>query len=215
MDNCACAEIPYDPISRISLVKKDNEVVGISYVDLLTENQSVGEQGTFEEIRLSRILSSSTNMISFIADMPTDFQYYYLVISSTKYVGSLELSDLVKMPFRLCILALTLDLEKKIVQYVRKDPDTSWDYLSVERQKFAMSLFRSVSHRSCKQLSMNKPRIEILLDYTSFSDKCKILKSYNVMTPYHDIIDNSIEFRNSCSHSTDDNKFISEISHIE
>lgn len=207
MEKCSDEEIPYDPMSRVSLVRDEEEVVGVSYLDLLVEDKHVGDPETIEKIRPNRIIASNTNMHSFIATMPDDLQYYYLVLDSTQFVGSLELSDLGKLPFRLCILALTLDLEKKITEYALKDPPTSWGYLPLKRQKSAKRLHKSVMKVSSRRSSSNiPPTTEMLLDYTSYSDKCTILKSYGIVSSLHDIVDTSIKFRNSCSHSTEDKK---------
>ncbi len=202
MDECANARIPYDPFDRVSLVLKDGKTVGQTYLDLMDEGKSVGDEDTVHAIEPSTIVTSSTPIIRFV-DIILDSSIHFLVLRDEEFIGSIQLADLSKMPFRLCLLALTLDFESIASMHTQKDSDASWDILPDGRKGSAMGLYRSKlrDNPNWAQYGSEKSR---LLSCISYSDTVRIMKEssfFKVQFPLLiSVLDKSIEFRNLCAH---------------
>ena len=203
----ACIEPPYDPMDRVSLVIKEEKVVGCTFLDsMLPEYNTIGDEGTIDPIEPSKIVATDMKVLDFLDIIPDTDHFWYFVLQNNRITGTIGKHDLFKLPFRLCLLALTLELEQEILQLALQNPKESWECMSSER--------RAKIERIYKIRYESEPSIQNrgeLLACTSLGDKGVILRKTqklsgwskkNLKSAFHHIED----LRNACAHTNSEER---------
>jgi hypothetical protein len=122
----------------------------------------------------------------------------WFVFDANEVVGTLTYHDLFKPSFRVCLFALTVELEQASLRLAMKDAAASWAVLTPNRQQRAEENLR---RSNLKRLSTPAD----LLEFTTFIDKKTILTKRRLipgvpLDEVRTIFDEVEELRNRCAH---------------
>jgi len=205
------ASIPYDPMNRVSLVRRDGDTIGYTSLDVMDSGLVIGDEGTIFPLTPTNLITANTVLLDFLERiMPDESFFIYFVIEADRIIGSIDLSDFSKMPFRLCLLALALDLEEQILELTKNDAKNAWNALASKRKEIAKSLYTKKTGRIPTESSIPE-----LLENTSFSDKCNILRKCVSLGSFETLLDTTIEFRNLLAHPTSEYDFFNLLRSID
>ncbi|MFW9843081.1 MAG: hypothetical protein ACFFEV_00735 [Candidatus Thorarchaeota archaeon] len=203
----ACIDPPYDPIDRVSLVFNENKVIGCTFLDYMdTDYEIIGTKGSFEQIEPDMIVAAEMKVFDLLDIIPDSGQFWYFVLKNNKIVGTIDKNDLFKLPFRLCLLALTLELEQEILQLVMRNPSESWESMSSNRRQKIQGIFRN--RYSVEPTDKN---LGELLSCTSLSDKGVILRKTQKIGGWTKAEMKSVfnyveDLRNACAHTNSEER---------
>jgi hypothetical protein len=204
-DEANKADLKYDPRNRISLVFKNDEVVGYSTMDLLNSDTTIGKDGTVIQIDPTKIVSANTELFTFLATARIIDETHHIVNDATSYVGTVNINRFSKLPFRLCLLALMLNLEDTILRLAMSYPDKALRFINTG---YAESIFRKKYGRPWDYHSYFE-----LLECTNFSNKCTILNKICMDDDLSELLELAVEIRNNCAHSAPSEEFLKIMNH--
>src|ERR1019366_5860278 len=119
----------YDPMSRISLVMAGDRPVGWIGLDMLDPTES--EVATVAEaVSASAMVSGDTPVLEVVRLFSNNSGHFYFVLQESQITGTIHYADLVGAPFKLCLFALTLELETAALDLALQTPIDSWSALS-------------------------------------------------------------------------------------
>jgi len=98
----------------------------------------------------------------------------YVVLKGSTFIGWLSYEDIHKLPFRLCLFALLISIEKAALDVLHKRPEVSISMLPVARVNKAKEIYAQRGYRKDPQ---GRERAGILLDCTQFVDKFLIISN--------------------------------------
>jgi hypothetical protein len=131
---------------QIALVKNDGEIVGyVDALDIYTPADPVDNltlKHCFHSIETSMIVSCDTSIIDFVGIAAYSQHFAHFVIKGNRFIGWASYNDLNKSAFHLCLFAIILDLEEKLLYALSKTPKSAFGYLSESRQKKASDLYK-------------------------------------------------------------------------
>ncbi len=203
----ACIEPPYDPMGRVSLVIKEGKVVGCTFLEnMQTEYNVIGDEGTLESIEPGKIIAADMKVLDFLDIIPDTEQFWYFVLKNNRISGTIDKPDLFKLPFRLCLLALTLELEQEILQLALQNPKESWECMTLTRRDKIVEIYKKRYQAEPTDKSLGD-----LLACTSLGDKGVILRKTQKLngrgkkklkSAFHHIED----LRNACAHTNSEER---------
>jgi hypothetical protein len=190
---------------RPSLVYGGSEVVGAVWAGDIDSN--TGQVKDFmEEIHPAALVSASTTAFDAMRLLCHAPRPYYYVLDGSELVGTLMYHGLFKLPSRLCLFALTLELEQTVLKLLRQDAVGAWAALSDGRKAKARAVFE---RKFGKLADLEHEPVGDLLDCTCFSDKGRLLKKRGLVPPkwvstIRGHFDLAEDIRNMCAHPSAD-----------
>ena len=197
----------YDAMDRFSLVIRDGEPVGWTSLDTLDNGATVAD--SMAAINPGSVLSSDTTALQ-VADLfETTRIHSFFVLEHNEITGILAYEDLFGLPFRLCLLALTLGLEQSALNLLSHSPTESWQALPQRRQEKAREVHRS---RYGEKPRSEGPPLQQWLGCTMFCDKATMLKKRQLLAEWPGrridaVFSEAENVRNVCAHTDRDEGF--------
>jgi len=165
-----CDEKALDPMEQIALVKSNQKIVGwIGYEDL---DPSKTLYECMEPIRGDILISSDTPLLDAIQIVCRRNDFIYLVLKGNRFIGFLEYSHFHKLPFRMCLFALLIDLERMLLELTKSDSTLFLRNLKENRLNNAKKVY------GYRRYSLNEEGKEFdskLIECTTFIDKFNML----------------------------------------
>ena len=191
----------YDPMERISLVlAADRPVACIAFEDLEATLKDVSSAA--EPILADDIVSADTPVLELVKLFSNESRVLYFVLHESQITGTIYYEDLLGSSFKLCLFALTLELEAVALDLALQKPRVSWSVMSDGRREKAMDVYR---HRYKREPDPGRLPFDHLLGCTTFIDKGTILKKRRLIAYGPDEIDSIFSeaerVRNSCAHT--------------
>ena len=166
-----CDEKDLDPMEQIALVKSNQKIVGWIGFDMLDNDKTLC--GNMESIGESILISSDTPLLEAIRVVCRSNDFIFLVLKGNQFIGWLHYSHFYKLPFRMCLFALLIDLEEMLLKIAKSDPISFLEKLSDKRLVKAKKIYKN------RRYSLNKKGKEFdskLIECTTFCDKFTMLK---------------------------------------
>ena len=194
-----------DPMNSASLVLRNQEVIGSVWLaDLDSETKLVGD--CMEVILPAAIISANTPALYAVKLLAQGQRELYFVLHRDEFVGTLTFSCLSKPLFRICLLALTLELEQAALDLLMLGANESWAALGENRRTKAIEVYQLRFRRSPD--SKRLPVVN-LLECTCFADKGQLLRKRSLLSQEMAAIVKSHfakaeKIRNMCAHPGSD-----------
>lgn len=166
-----CAEKGLDPMEQIGLVKRNQKTIGLIYYEDLESPKTIYE--CMEPISGDILISSSTPLLEAIHLYCSGDNYIYLVLKGNQFIGFLNYSHFHKLPFRLCLFALLMDLERTMLKIIKYNATSFLKNLTKGRLNCAKKIGR------LRGLSLNEENKFFdynLVECTTFIDKFTMLR---------------------------------------
>lgn len=160
-----------DPMEGIALVKDNQKAIGWLGFDMLGPSKTLSE--CMEPISGDILISSDTPLLEAIKTVCSGGDSIYLVLKGNRFTGFLTDGHFHKLPFRMCLFALLIDLEGMMLEITKSNPSSFLTGLPEGRLNKAKETYR---HRGFSLNKANKEYDKKLIDCTSFIDKFKMLK---------------------------------------
>lgn len=160
-----------DPNQHIGLVARDKQIEGWFGFDMLKPNSLLCD--CMGVILPKMIISADTSILEVIPLFTDKTKIFYLVLQGTSFIGVLDFRDIFKLPFRLALFALILQIEKLMLDIILTAPNFSVSLLSQGKVEKA----KDVYHRRGYSYDNNgQPYASTLLECTTLIHKFNILK---------------------------------------
>jgi hypothetical protein len=203
----ACADAGYDPMSRISLVLAGSRPVAWIGLDSL-DSTLKDVASAADPIPADGMVSADTPLLELAKLFSEESRHFYFVLHESQITGTIHYEDLLGPQFKLCLFALTLELETAALDLALQEPMASWSVLSKGRQEKAVEAYR---HRYSQEPDAKRFPFDQLLGCTMFIDKGKILKKRrliaNAPNEIDSVFDKADRVRNSCAHTDPEKDF--------
>ena len=128
-------------MSRISLVLAGDRPVGWIALDSLDSTKG-NVASAANSIPADGMVSADTPVLELVKLFSDNSSPFYFVLQESQITGTVHYEDLLGPPFKLCMFALTLELEVAALGLALKTPLASWSVLSEGRQKKAFDVYR-------------------------------------------------------------------------
>lgn len=201
-------EAGYDPMSRISLVMAgERPVAWIGFDSLDATHKDVASAA--DAIPADGMVSAETPVLELVKLFSNESRHFYFVLRESQITGTIHYEDVLGSPFKLCLFALTLELETVALDLALQKPRASWSFLSAGRQERAIDAYQL---RYSQEPDPKRLPFDHLLGCTTFIDKGTILKRGKLIA--HGPVDIDSVFRraervrNSCAHTDPDKEFV-------
>ncbi len=165
-----CLERNLNPMDQIALVLKDGKTEGWCSLDLIEPSKTLFE--CREPIMPDQIISSEMPIIDTLRMWSPDAPWFYFVIRGHQISGVLTYQDLYKLPVRLCLFSLLLNLESVALQVTQLSPQHSFSLLPPGRIENARKVY---ALRGYRRETENENFLK-LLECTTFIDKVTMLR---------------------------------------
>lgn len=191
-------ECNYDPVDRISLVVSDGHLKGWCRFDAL----SVSEKRTVIEEVIGfgekQIVTADTSIIYIVKLFKETDEQLFFVLRKDKISGTIRYADVFSQEFRLCLFALSLELEEASLRRLLLDPVGSLSWLSPARIESAREVFDlRFSGRHMDDVLLLK--CTTFIDKGSIIIKSKALKSHTAVSLKR-MFARIERIRNHCAH---------------
>lgn len=195
-----CTENMIHPMDQIALVNRNNKIIGWLGFDMLDSSKPLIE--CIEPINGDTLISSDTPLLEAIKTVCSEDNTIFLVLSRTKFIGFLHFNHFHKLPFRMCMFALLIDLERAMLEIIKSKASFYLKKLSDGRLVKAKNIY---GHRKYKLSYDNEEFDSLLLDCTTFVDKFLMLRKDPAFVNYCPNINNKLakvaeEVRNLIAH---------------
>lgn len=171
-----CNEKALDPMEQIALVQQHQKIIGWIGFDMLDSSKTLYE--CMDPIGGDILISSDTPLLEAINTVCSRNDSIYLVLKGNQFIGFLEYSHFYKLPFRMCLFALLIDLERMMLKITKSDPTSFLKNLSKGRLDHAKKIY---GYRGFSLNKENKEYDSNLIDCTTFIDKFKMLRKNPVV----------------------------------
>ena len=193
-------EIDVDPFEQIALVKENKRPTGWIGFEDLDAGKYLYE--CYNPITGDIFISSDTTLLKAINTVFNEKNILYLVLKENNIIGFLWWHHFSKLPFRMCLFALLIDLEKEVSDLLKANPESFLKNLSDRRLKYARKIY---NNRGFPLNNDNEEYGNKLIDCTGFKDKLDMLrenpnikeKCPNIISKY---TDQARDIRNSIAH---------------
>jgi hypothetical protein len=166
-----CDEKNLDPMEQFALVKSNQKTIGwIGYEDLESPKKTLFE--CMEPIRGDILISSDTPLLEAIYIVCRKGEPIYLILKNNKFIGWLYYNHFHKLPFRMCLFALLIDLERMLLRLTMSNPTLFLKNLSKKRLDKAKETYE---HRYLSSNKEEKIFDSKLINCTTFIDKFNML----------------------------------------
>jgi hypothetical protein len=196
-----CGEKGLDPMEQIALVKSNQKIIGWIGFDMLIPSKTLYE--CMDPISEDILISSDTPLLEAIHVYCRRNISIYLVLKGNRFIGYLHYSHFHKLPFRLCLFALLMDLERTLLEITKSDPTSFLKNLTEERLNYAKKVY---GYRGLSLNEENKVFDSKLIECTTFIDKFKMLRKNPVIVQKWPNINSKFtntaeKIRNSIAHA--------------
>ena len=165
-----CDEKDLDPMEQIALVKSNQKIVGWISFDMLENEKTLCE--CMDSIGESTLISSDTPLLEAIHIVSKKDDAIFLVLKGNQFIGWLHYNHFYKLPFRMCLFSLLIDLEEMLLKLTKSNP-TSFLRNLENRINNAKRIY------GLRGYSLNKEGKEFdskLIECTAFCDKFIMLR---------------------------------------
>ena len=165
-----------------------------------------------EEFGTSAMLSANTSVLESLELIGRTKADFYVVIDGNNMVGTLRFVDFMKPAGRLCLFALTMELEVCALELCDAFAEQCWRSLPTGRQKQAMEVFRR-RHNNIDLAWLKKYRRglrgrdleHVFVDCTTMIDKATMIRKCKLTiassgTELKEVFGRAERLRNSCAH---------------
>jgi hypothetical protein len=144
---------------------------------------------------------------------------FFFVLDDSRISGILRWGDLFKAPGRLCLFALTLELEEAALELCSKFAGQCWDAIPEQRRTLAWAVHRkrygesdekyiqklSVRVSSGDGTDLLQAIVRDLIDCTTFIDKATMITKCNLLVDFSNekirrLFSRAERIRNACAH---------------
>jgi len=167
-----------DPMEQLALVKQNEETIGTIEHDDLEESRTLYECN-ISPIRVDSLISYNTPLLEAIQTVCSRDFNFFLVLMGNRLIGYLTFDHFQKLPFRMCLFALLIDLEKVMLKIVKSDPALYLKNLTDGRLRKAKEIY---GFRRYSLDNENKEHASKLIECTAFIDKISMLKKNAVIS---------------------------------
>jgi hypothetical protein len=196
-----CGEKGLDPMEQVALVTSNQKIIGWIGYTMLDTSKTLYE--CMEPISGDMLISSNTPLLEAIHVYCSRNISIYLVLKGDRFIGYLHYSHFHKLPFRLCLFALLMDLERTLLEIIKSDPTSFLKNLTEKRVNYAKKVYRD---RGLSLNDENKEYDSNLIECTTFIDKFIMLRKNPVIVQKcpninSKFINTAKEIRNSIAHA--------------
>lgn len=196
-----CSEKGLDPMAQIALVKNNQKKIGWIGFDMLESSKTLSEN--MEPITSNIIISSNTPLLEAIHIVINGNDLIYLILRGNDFVGYLTYNHFNKLPFRMSLFSLVIDLESSMLKMIKSQPKSFFNKLNRRRIKKAENRYKYFFSSNKKD---DVKYTSKLIDCTTLIDKFTMLKrTKNIVQKCPNIknrsqIDMVDKLRNSIAH---------------
>lgn len=165
-----CDEEGLDPMEQIALVVNNGKPEGWIGFDSLEAGKQFSE--CVDPIRPTAVMSADTPVLEAVKAFANATPHFYVVLRGSTFIGWLSYEDIHKLPFRLCLFALLISIEKAALDVLQKDPRQYISLLTDGRVSQAQKIYELRGYRKDEK---GRERAGLLLDCTQFVDKFSII----------------------------------------
>jgi hypothetical protein len=171
-----CFEWDIDPMQQIALVESEGKIQGWVGYDMLDDDKMILE--CVAPVATDAILTADTSLIDAVPALCTSSSPFLLVLKRNQFIGWLSYGNLHKPPFRLCLFAILVNIERLLLNVINLSARESVEYLSKGRLIRAKEMYR-IRKYNCDE--KGEPFSSKLLECTTIADKISIvMKSTNI-----------------------------------
>lgn len=197
----------YDPTTRFSIVKKANTVVGYVTMDVIQEGTK-SLAAFADQIPPDRIVHVSTPALDIFNKLEVPHLHPFFVKEKREITGTIGAGEFMGVPFRLCLFAITIELEETARDLLLKDAQASWDSLPQERRDKATQLYKDRPSTKWVPSHEYKPYRE-WLECTELCDKGTILRKRGLVgdmskSKLKELFEDVERLRDACAHPNRD-----------
>jgi hypothetical protein len=187
--------------------------------DQLDDRDRAGVKGVTLPITPSMMIAADAKLwrAAHVLMNHWDGSRFLFVLDGDEIVGTLSYRDLFKPAFRVCLFALTVELEQASLKLCLNDAAASWSALPKNRQDNATRTLiaaqkkREPRERAAERVEALKKHPDILLEHTYFSDKKTIIVERNLLPEVDpkmlaETFESLNDFRNRCAHPDSSNE---------
>jgi hypothetical protein len=175
-----CFDNHIDPMEKIALIKQDQKAIGwLCFEDMLGNDTLKLVADCYEPISADKLISSDTPLLEAVSAVCSGTSYVYFVLSGNEFIGFLNYDHFNKLPFRLCLFALLIEIESLMMEIIRSDSTSFLKYLPEGRLASAKKIYKN---RGFSIDNKGKEYDSNLLDCTTFIDKFKMMKKNQIIT---------------------------------
>jgi hypothetical protein len=136
----SCLFKQVDPMEQIAVIKKDSKVVGWVGFDMLHDTDIID---CIDTINGDSLLSSNTPILKALQTMTFQKESIFLVLNESKFVGFLHLDHFNKLPFRICLFSLLIDIERLMLEILKSSPTKYLSNLTENRLNRAKEVYKN------------------------------------------------------------------------
>jgi len=166
-----CDEKNLDPMDQFALVKSNQKIIGwVGFEDLDSDKKTLFE--CTKPITGNILISSDTPLLEAIRVVCRSKDFLFIVLKGNQFIGWLWYNHFHKLPFRMCLFALLIDLERMLLKLTMSNPTLFLGNLNPNRIDNAKKIYRN------RRYSLNKEGKEFdakLIECTTFIDKFNML----------------------------------------
>jgi hypothetical protein len=200
------SENGYNP-DRLSLVTADGIPVGWCGVDIGLHGDGPSVKDEMYAFSPAQMISDNTPYLKAVEFFRDAQPHFFFVLTERSITGTLHYENLFDPAGRLCLFALTMELEAAALQLCRHFAKECIASLSDERRSKTVEVYeKRYASQITKQVN---PGAGDLLGCTMFSDKGRMIAKCKLLIDQgrdkiESIFSRSERLRNSCAHPIDD-----------
>lgn len=168
-----CSERNMDPMDQIALVERGGKIQGWVGYDMLETNRTVFE--CMEQVTPDTILTADTSLVEAVAAFCASSRPFFLVLKGNHFIGWLSYSDMHKPPLRLCLFAMLINIERRLLDVALLSPRESVGFLSEGRLSKAKQIYAIRKYNYDEEGEAFNSK---LLECTTIADKMSVVKKF-------------------------------------
>lgn len=157
-----------DPFALVLSAGLPLSVLSLDDLEAADPGESLSDLGG--RLGPNDLVSANTRILDLI-DLWAQSYHPLWVLDGNRVIGHVEVGSLYELPARLCLLALTLELEDEALQLLLIDPFRSQEALSPHRRALADEALRFRDEKRKLPFSSRE-----LIRYTNYIDKGNVIK---------------------------------------
>ena len=191
----------YDAVERISLVSMPDGTPRYTSISALfgTEHRYVGD--TCTPASLDRFVTAHLDAQNAVALLIPEHPPFFFVLDGTAVIGTFSYSDLFSGPFKVCLFALTIELEEAALKLLLKDPTRCLHALPLERLAKAREVCARRFGEAHQQQDRDVIRSTTFIDKATMLNKAKLIPAMS-KGKLQKLFARAEAIRNECAHPT-------------
>jgi len=165
-----CGEEGIDPMDQVGLAVYNERPEGLIIFEDLLAHKKLSD--CVSPISPKAVMSADTPILEAIEAFADATPHFYVVLRGNSFIGWLSYEDIHKLPFRLCLFALLIGIEKAALDLLQRNPTQAISLLRDGRVSQAQKIYGLREYRKDEQ---GKDHAALLLDCTTFVDKLEII----------------------------------------